>query len=160
LNLAEYGRIRVLADGLGVDTIDREGRLVVIKFRPLATLDPARLIRAVHERPGTTLDPPATLKLDLEAPPGGSKQSPAGGSLTPRQASREAGASPRTSNQLGGRSSRSGRDAETSWWTARATAGVVTAGFTKQEMLRTPEADPRAPGGMFARLEELLRALG
>ena len=160
LNLAEYGRIRVLADGLGVDTIDREGRLVVIKFRPLAKLDPARLIRAVHERPGTTLVPPATLKLDLEAPPGGSKQSPAGGSLTPRQASREAGASPRTSNQLGGRSSRSGRDAETSWWTARATAGVVTAGFTKQEMLRTPEADPRAPGGMFARLEELLRALG
>src|SRR5207244_3336482 len=30
LNLAEYGRIRIMADRLGVDTIDREGRLVVI----------------------------------------------------------------------------------------------------------------------------------
>ena len=36
LNLAEYGRIRIMADRLGVDTIDREGRLVVIKFRPQA----------------------------------------------------------------------------------------------------------------------------
>src|SRR5436305_5325406 len=29
LNLADYGRIRVMADRLGVDTIDREGRIVV-----------------------------------------------------------------------------------------------------------------------------------
>ena len=36
LNLAEYGRIRIMADRLGVETIDREGRLVVIKFRPHA----------------------------------------------------------------------------------------------------------------------------
>ena len=40
LNLAEYGRIRVLADHLGVETIDREGRLVVIKFRPRAKVGP------------------------------------------------------------------------------------------------------------------------
>ena len=46
-----------------------------------------------------------------------------------------------------------------SWWTARATAGEVTAGFTKQEILRRPEADPRAEGGMFTRIEGLLRAL-
>ena len=52
LNLAEYGRIRVLADRLGVDTIDREGRLVVIKFRPQAKVDPVRLIKVVHEHPG------------------------------------------------------------------------------------------------------------
>ena len=30
------------------------------------------------------------------------------------------------------------------------------AGFTKEEILRKPEADPRAEGGMFARLEALL----
>ena len=36
LNLAEYGRIRVMADRLGVETIDREGSLVVIKFRQQA----------------------------------------------------------------------------------------------------------------------------
>jgi len=35
----------------------------------------------------------------------------------------------------------------------------VTAGFTKEEILRRPEADPRAEGGMFARIEGLLRAL-
>lgn len=46
-----------------------------------------------------------------------------------------------------------------SWWTARATAGEVTPGFTKDEILRKPDADPRAEGGMFARLEGLLRAL-
>ena len=37
------------------------------------------------------------------------------------------------------------------------TAGEVKAGFTKEEILRKPEADPRAQGGMFERLEGLLR---
>ena len=36
LNLADYGRIRVMADRLGIESIDREGRTVVIKFRPQA----------------------------------------------------------------------------------------------------------------------------
>jgi hypothetical protein len=35
----------------------------------------------------------------------------------------------------------------------------VKAGFTKEEILKKPEADPRAEGGMFSRLETLLRAL-
>jgi hypothetical protein len=35
----------------------------------------------------------------------------------------------------------------------------VKAGFTKEEILRKPEADPRAEGGMFSRLDGLLRAL-
>jgi hypothetical protein len=51
------------------------------------------------------------------------------------------------------------RSKETSWWTARATAGAVTAGFTKEEILRKPKQNPRAEGGMFSRLEELLSAL-
>jgi hypothetical protein len=134
LNLAEYGRIRVLADRLGVETIDRDGRLAVIKFRQQAKVDPVRLIRVVQEHPGATLVPPASLKVDLEAVHGGP---------------------PKLRAKAERRS-----DGETSWWTARATAGVVTAGFTKEEMLRRPEADPREEGGMFARLEELLRALG
>jgi transcription-repair coupling factor (superfamily II helicase) len=133
LNLAEYGRIRVLADHLGVETIDREGRLVVIKFRPRAKVDPTRLIKVVHEHPEATLVPPGSLKLDLEAAMPGSRKGAAAG---------RAGA------------------AGTSWWTSRATTGTVTAGFTKEEVLRRPEASPRAPGGMFSRLEELLRALG
>jgi len=136
LNLAEYGRIRVLADHLGVETIDREGRLVVIKFRPRAKVDPTRLIKVVHEHPEATLVPPGSLKLDLEANVSGPRK----GVLTGK----------------GGKGSSAG----SSWWTARATSGAVTTGFTKEDVLRKPEANPRAPGGMFSRLEELLRALG
>jgi transcription-repair coupling factor (superfamily II helicase) len=155
LNLAEYGRIRVLADRLGVDTIDREGRLVVIKFRPQAKVDPARLIRVVHERPGATLAPPASLKLDLEA-----QFQPVARTLSGSRGGPDSGA-PAAPARWGGVARPTGKgNREASWWTARATAGAVTAGFSKEEILRKPEADPRADGGMFARLEELLRALG
>ncbi len=135
LNLAEYGRIRMMADRLGIETIDREGRLVVIRFRPQAKVDPVRLVKVVHDWPGATLVPPASLKVDLEA-----AQSPVGRALTAR-------------------ASHKGSRKETSWWTARATAGVVTSGFTKEEILRKPKQDPRAEGGMFDRLEELLGAI-
>jgi transcription-repair coupling factor (superfamily II helicase) len=146
LNLAEYGRIRVMADRLGVDSIDREGRLVVIKFRQQARVDPVRLVRVVGEWPGAALVPPVSLKLDLEAP-----EKPAGAKVlrTP--------AAPRAA---GHRARPAGAAPAQSWWTARATAGEVTSGFTKEEILRRPEADPRSAGGMFSRLEQLLRALG
>jgi len=143
LNLAEYGRIRIMADRLGVDTIDREGRLVVIRFRPQAKVDPVRLVKVVHEWPGAVLVPPVSLKVDLDASPEGGPKG-----------------QPLRSAAGGGRRGRpSGRPAETSWWTARATAGAVTAGFTKEEILRKPKQNPRAEGGMFSRLEELLSAL-
>jgi len=141
LNLAEYGRIRVMADRLGVDTIDREGRLVVIRFRPQAKVDPVRLVKVVHEWPGAVLVPPVSLKVDLDARPGGPEGPP-------------------LRSQPDGRRGRpSGRARETSWWTARATTGEVTTGFTKEEILRKPKQNPRAEGGIFARLEELLSAL-
>jgi transcription-repair coupling factor (superfamily II helicase) len=167
LNLAEYGRIRILADRLGVETIDREGRLIVIKFRPQAKVDPTRLIKVVHDRPGVTLVPPASLKLDLGAAQGGAEAPP----LRTSQQGRPEGTPLRTSQSVGAprfgptpagrRGGPSGPPAtQPSWWTARATAGVVTSGFTKEEIQRKPEADPRAEGGMFARLQELLGALG
>ena len=68
LNLAEYGRIRIAADRLGVESIDREGQAVVIRFRQNARIDPVRLVKVVGEWPGATLVPPVSLKLDLEAP--------------------------------------------------------------------------------------------
>jgi transcription-repair coupling factor (superfamily II helicase) len=145
LNLAEYGRIRVMADRLGVDTIDREGRLVVLKFRPTAKVDPLRLVKVVGEWPGVTLVPPVTLKLDLEA------------SATAGASAEKTAQKPRDIRR-GGRPGPSAPGAG-SWWTARATTGEVKAGFTKEEILRKPEADPRAEGGMFARIEGLLRAL-
>ena len=55
LNLAEYGRMRVIADRLGVDAIDREGKIVVIKFRPQTRVDPMRLVKVVHEYPAPSL---------------------------------------------------------------------------------------------------------
>ena len=132
LNLAEYGRIRIMADRLGVESIDREGRFVVIKFRPVGRIDPHRLIQVVTEWPGATLVPPVTLKLDLEA-------SAAPAATAPRR--------------------RGQRDQGSSWWTARATAGQVKAGFTKEEILHRPEEDPRGERGVFGRLEELFNIL-
>ena len=67
LNLADYGRIRVMADRLGIEAIDREGRTVVLKFRPQTKVDPVRLVALVRQRPELTLVPPAGLKLSLEA---------------------------------------------------------------------------------------------
>jgi len=66
LNLADYGRIRVIADRLGVDSVDREGRTVVIKFRPLAKVDPVRLVALVRQRGDLTLVPPAALRVNLD----------------------------------------------------------------------------------------------
>jgi hypothetical protein len=132
-----------MADRLGVETIDREGRLVVIRFRSQAKVDPVRLFKVVHDWPGATLVPPASLRVDLEA------AQAQGGPKGP----------PLRSSHDGRRGRPSGRPKETSWWTARATSGVVASGFTKEEILKKPKQDPRAEGGMFDRLEELLGAL-
>jgi transcription-repair coupling factor (superfamily II helicase) len=146
LNLAEYARIRILADQLGIESIDREDRLAVIKFRQQSKLDPLRLVKIVHEWPGAMLVPPASLKLDLAVASGrGEGQGQAVPSLARGTRSR-------------GRGTPAGRPA-TSWWTARASAGAVTAGFTKEEILRKPEEDPRAEGGIFWSLRSLLEAL-
>jgi hypothetical protein len=45
------------------------------------------------------------------------------------------------------------------WWTARATAGAVTAGFSKAELQREAPADPRAEGGLLERVQGVLDAL-
>ncbi|MGH9331109.1 MAG: transcription-repair coupling factor, partial [Vicinamibacterales bacterium] len=122
LNLADYARIRLLADRLGVESLDRDGQVVVLKFRQDANIDAAALIRMVRARNDVKLAPPASLKLDLR------------------------GARPDVR--------RSG-----SWWTARATAGEVAPGFTREEMTRAPETDPRARDGLFERLGSLLDEL-
>jgi hypothetical protein len=65
--------VRVLADTLGIETIDRDATLVVFKFREKAKVDPARVITLIRERPELQLVPPATLKLRLGAAPDGRK---------------------------------------------------------------------------------------
>ena len=143
LNLADYGRIRVMADKLGIDTIDREGRIVVLKFRPQAKIDPVRLVALVRQRPELTLVPPAALRLTLDS---------AGGSGAPSAVSRQPLP---VSHKKRGRYA----DAAPSWWVARAKAGEVKPGFTKADILRPAKEDPRAPGGVFERVGALLSDL-
>jgi transcription-repair coupling factor (superfamily II helicase) len=157
LNLVEYGRIRVAADRLGVDAVDREGQAVVIRFRPNARIDPMRLVKVIGDWPGATFVPPVTLKLNLDAPQAAPGRAPGPG---PAPGGRRPDGRPDpASAHRPGRRAPAKPAAAPSWWTARATAGEVTAGFTKEEILRRPEADPRAAGGMFTRIEALLRAL-
>jgi transcription-repair coupling factor (superfamily II helicase) len=135
LNLADYARIRVLADRLGLESLDRQGPAVVLKFREkTTTVDPLRIIRLVQESGDLQLIPPATLKFDLAARAGGRQAEP-GKAPVRREARKPA------------------------WWAARATAGAVTPGFSKSEMLKGPPEDPRAPNGVLERVTSLLLAL-
>ena len=144
LNLADYGRIRVMADRLGIDSIDREGRTVVLKFRPQAKVDPARLVSLVRQRPDLALVPPAALRLSLD----GAGDSGLG--MRP-------GSNPKS---LPSNPSRRRREAHApSWWVARAKTGDVKPGFSKEEILRPAKEDPRAPGGTFERVGGLLSDL-
>ncbi len=152
LNLAEYGRIRILADRLRVETIDREGDLIVMKFRPPAKADPAQLVRLVQERGDLALVPPNGVKVDLRVPVG---------TRSGRAAARS-GADARSGKAFhAGMAANPKRRAQgpESWWTKRATEAEVTPGFTKEELTRRPDHDPRAEGGVFDRLGSLLRAL-
>jgi transcription-repair coupling factor (superfamily II helicase) len=138
--LEQYGRIRIMADRLGIESIDREAQTVVVRFRPDAQgkrLNVERLLGMVGARQDITLLPPAAMKLDLRASarPKQSSQAPVGTKAKARQSTGQ------------------------SWWTARATAGEVTAGFTRDEILKPPKEDPTAPGGVFTRVRGLLGEL-
>jgi transcription-repair coupling factor (superfamily II helicase) len=137
-NLAEYALIRLLADRVGIESIDREAQTVVLKFRPEAKVDPTWLFRVVQGRKDVHLSPPATLKLDMRAPAEVRQQKVAilpGGTKVTRA------------------------PAQASWWTARATAGEVAPGFTRDEILKPAKEDPRTEGGVFSRVAGLLREL-
>jgi transcription-repair coupling factor (superfamily II helicase) len=151
MNLAEYASIRLLADRIGAESIDREAQTVVLKFRPDAKLDPTWLFRLVQERGDLTLVPPAALKLNLAGPQ--VRPAPAAAAVP---STREDGRITRSSL------SKRGRDpvASGSWWAARAQAGEVTAGFTKSDILRPAKEDPRGEAGVFNRVSSLLRDLG
>jgi transcription-repair coupling factor (superfamily II helicase) len=157
LNLADYARIRVLADRLGVETLDREGPAVVLKFRERrTTVDPVRLINLVKERGDLAIFPPATVKLDL---------SKAGEELPHEPADRsESGPGPRRPGpppDAWSRAPAARRRAQRkpAWWATRATAGAVMPGFSKAEILKAPPEDPRAPNGVLDRVTGLLLAL-
>ncbi len=66
LNLAHHARARVVAERIGLDSIERDGSDVVLKFRQDAKLDPAMLLTLIKSRRDLTLLPPAVLRLALE----------------------------------------------------------------------------------------------
>ena len=67
VRLAEYGRVRVRASGIGVESIDREASRLVMRFGGDAPIEPGRLFEFVRSRPGITLTPAGVVRLDLEA---------------------------------------------------------------------------------------------
>jgi transcription-repair coupling factor (superfamily II helicase) len=142
LNLADYGRIRVLADALRVESLEREGSVVVIRFREKARIDPVRLVHLVRARGDLQLIPPVSLKVDLKQP----TLPPAGGVQALKQAHQA-------------HTGRRRPKTDPAWWTVRATAGEVTPGFSKAEILRPRADDPRAPGGVLERVTDLLEEL-
>jgi transcription-repair coupling factor (superfamily II helicase) len=145
-HLEQYGRIRIMADRLGVESIDREAQTVIVKFRPdggAKRLNVDRLLRVVASGGDTTLLPPATIKVDLKA---------AVGKAPPKPVSPP----PPLGTKARARQSQTGG---ASWWTTRATTGEVTAGFSKEAILRSPKEDPSAPDGVFSRVRGLLSEL-
>jgi len=149
LNLADFARIRVLADNLGIETVDRDGPLVVFKFREKAKVDPMRLLGMVQERADLTLLPPNTVKLDLGAAQSGGQSLTGSGARSPLQKLAEArGPKPIPKPKR-----------PPAWWAVRATAGEVTPGFTKAEILKAAPEDPRAPDGVLAKVTEFLEDL-
>jgi len=163
LNLADYGRIRILADQLGVDTIDREGRTVVIKFRPQTKVDPVRLVALVKRRPELTLVPPSGLRLTMGGPVSGPVSGPPGGT-PPARVQAGTPVKPQNLGRMPGQVPKGSKSSKApvappSWWTARARAGAVTPGFTKDEILKAAKDDPRAPGGVFESLGDVLSEL-
>lgn len=156
LNLADFARIRVLADHLGIETVDRDGPLVVFKFRDKAKVDPMRLIGLVQDRADLTLLPPSTVKLNLRADPTAPPKGVPYGQDPGRAPQPALGRAP-----LYGVPARPAAKPKRApaWWTARATAGEVTPGFTKAEILKAAPDDPRAPDGVLAKVTEFLEDL-
>jgi transcription-repair coupling factor (superfamily II helicase) len=157
LNLADFARIRVLADSLGVETIDRAESTIVIKFRQKTKVDLTQVIALVQERGDLQLIPPSALKLDLKFKP--PQPEPAKSPLQTAAESRKSASAPK-----GAPARQAGRipkvQRKPAWWTARATAGEVTPGFTKAEILKQAPEDPRAPDGVLNKVTELLEELG
>jgi len=149
-NLADYGRIRVMADRLGIESIDRQGRTVVLTFRPQTSTDPVRLVSLVRRRADLTLVPPAALRVSLDSAEGTGQKTEPGRSVSPQ---------PSVPAPAPGKGGVRSQTAPSSWWTARAREGAVKPGFSKKEILRPAREDPRAPGGVFERIGGVLSEL-
>ena len=155
LNLLDYGRVRVAADRLGIESIDRQGSIVVFTFKGQGGPDPKRVLQLVADRPDIALAPPSSLKLDLGWAPGKAPAGPNRAGLvvrTPPPAPSRPKPAPRIVPGRVGPAARS-------WWTARATEDEVRPGFSKEAILRPVKEDPRGPSGVLTRVQRVLSEL-
>ena len=128
-----------MADRLRVESLDRDGHAVVLKFRPDAKLDPAWLLRVIQTRGDVVLLPPATLKLDLRGPEKKVAVPPRAGPQRPRK-----GGDPVAGGLVVGGQGQGRRGGS---------------GLLARRILRPAKEDPRAEGGLFVRVSSLLREL-
>jgi len=142
-NLAAYASIRILADKLRVEAIDREGSAIVFRFRP-GGVDPARVISLINRRPDVTLVPPASLRLTA-APPVTAPTFVAKPQGRPVPAGREVG--------------RKTDMKQASWWTQRATSGTVAPGFTREELAKPRKTPWDTPARLFDQIKGVLTEL-
>ena len=143
LNLAEYAAIRLMADRIRVESLDRDGHAVVLKFRPDAKLDPGL---AAPRHPGARRCGPAAAGHAQAGPARAPRRRPSE-RCAPGQTG-PAGPEKAAIRWLEGPGGRPGRRAAR--WSP---------GFTRDEILRPAKEDPRAEGGLFVRVSGLLREL-
>jgi transcription-repair coupling factor (superfamily II helicase) len=142
-NLAMYASIRILADRLRVEAIDREGSAVVFRFRP-GGVDPARVISLVSRRPDVTLVPPASLRLTAAQP-----------MTAPTFVARRQGRPEPPKREVGRKTDMK----QASWWTQRATSGTVAPGFTRQELAKPSKTPWDTPDRLFDQVKGVLTEL-
>ncbi len=158
-HLAQYSRIRVMADRIGLESLDRESTTVVLKFRQDAKIDPTMLLRLIQSRRDLTLLPPAVIKMDMTRT--SEVSSSAAEVLVRRPGSPSAVVHPPKPGPGGTRLRKSAPADDpgpSSWWTARATSETAP-GFTRHEILAETAPDPAGPGGLFERLGQVLDQL-
>ena len=142
-NLAAYASIRILADKLRVEGIDREGSAIVFRFRP-GGVDPARVISLVNRRPDVTLVPPASLRLTATQP-----------MTAPTFAAKRQGRPELPRREIG----RKTDNKQASWWTQRATSGTVAPGFTREELAKPTKTAWDTPDRLFDQVKGVLTEL-
>ena len=67
IHLVDFSKLKTLARHIGVESIDRRGGGVNIKFHPGSQIDPHRLMRIVSETDGAQFTPAGVLRVPLSA---------------------------------------------------------------------------------------------
>ena len=135
-----------MADRLGLESLDREGTTVVLKFRQDAKLDPAMILRLIQSRGDLTLLPPAVIRMDLSKTPGVVPSKGTARNRHPESVQRQKSVGTDTRSRAIVLVDRP-RD-------LRSRARLHEAGDSGRKT-----ADPSAPGGLFERVGQLLEQL-